>query len=363
MPNADSVTPLMVGPVSGPVSGQSVAFAEACKAIGDDAVVVDASFASIRAIPAFLWRLLVGFFRSSGPVYFTSSRSKVGFLARDLPIMLLSILSRRPMINHLHGNDFLSFRENAGRILGALIDFCYRRITISVAPTESLLLQYARYPQMRMRAIANFFDEDIARMTLRKALSGTLNVIFMSNLMHSKGFLVAAKAIDILVQEGADVKLFLCGTPIGDHEMSKAEVVKCTDDLRNHPHIEVIGNVSGGKKLDLLAEAHVFVLPTTYPTEAAPLSILEAFGAGCCVVTTDQGAITELVQDFHARTVEAQPHAVAVAIRELDAVSREPQCWEHNRTLAIARFSAEGYRNSVSATLSEAQRTMDKGKS
>lgn len=359
-PSSDISTPLLIGPVSGFVSGQSVAFGETCEAMGRRAVVIDASFLSVLTVFTFQLRLLVGFFRSSGPVYFTSSRSRIGFLARDLPIILLSIIFGRSIINHLHGNDFRTFRDSSGTVMGALIDYCYQRITISVAPTESLLLQYDRYPEMHTRAVPNFFDENIAHMQFEKALSGTLHVIFLSNLMHSKGFLVAAKAIKILDQEGMDVKLSLCGSPIGDHKMSQAQVEQSVEELSGHPRIEVVGSVKGPVKYCLLAKAHIFVLPTIYPTEAAPISILEAFGAGCCVVSTDQGAITELVQDFHARIVDAQPHAVADAIRELDAVSRDRVCWEHNRSLAIARFSAEGYRKSIIEVLSEAPRIMEK---
>lgn len=359
MPNTDSAPPLMVGPVSGPVSGQSVAFAEACKAIGDDAVIVDASFASIWSIPAFLWHLLFGFFRSSGPVYFTSSRSKVGFIARDLPIMFLAILSRRPLVNHLHGNDFRSFRESAGRILGALIDFCYNYIAISVVPAQALLLQYEGYPKMETIAVSNFFDESISHLPFDKAVSGTVNVIFLSNLMHSKGFLTSARAIDLLCEEGINVRLFLCGWPLADHEMSKEEVERCIEDLRGDSNIDVVGGVSGAEKFEILSKAHILVLPTT--KDAAPICIIEAFAAGCCVVTTNQGAIPELVDGFHACIVEPTPAAVAAAIKSLAEKSRCRRVWDHNRSLAISRFSASEYRKGIKAVLLRAQQSKIKG--
>ena len=46
-----------------------------------------------------------------------------------------------------------------------------------------------------------------------------------------------------------------------------------------------------------MAEAHVFCLPTTYPYEGQPISILEAYAAGAIVITTDIGGIPDIFVD------------------------------------------------------------------
>ena len=55
------------------------------------------------------------------------------------------------------------------------------------------------------------------------------------------------------------------------------------------------GPLHGKEKWDVLAKADVFVHPTM--NDCFPLVILEAMGSGLPVVTTDEGAIPEMVRD------------------------------------------------------------------
>lgn len=47
-------------------------------------------------------------------------------------------------------------------------------------------------------------------------------------------------------------------------------------------------------KLDLFVESHVFVLPTYYLFEGQPIGIIEAYAAGCVVVTTRHSNICDI---------------------------------------------------------------------
>jgi glycosyltransferase involved in cell wall biosynthesis len=57
------------------------------------------------------------------------------------------------------------------------------------------------------------------------------------------------------------------------------------------------GTVHGARKQELLREAHVFCLPTYYPYEGQPISILEAYASGCAVITTDHSGIFDIFAD------------------------------------------------------------------
>ena len=47
----------------------------------------------------------------------------------------------------------------------------------------------------------------------------------------------------------------------------------------------------------MMIEADVFILPTYYPNEAQPISIIEMLNAGTPVIATDHAAIPEYVFD------------------------------------------------------------------
>lgn len=342
-----SLKPLMVGPLSGIVTGQMVSFRESCNALGDACVTVDSAFPSFGRLASYPLRLLMGAICSRGPIYFTSSRSKVGFLLRDLPIFLVAMATRRPLVNHLHGNDFNLFRDSLGSGLQTLVDACYRRVGTSCAPTASLLRQYDRYEAMRCVSIPNFFSPEISKVPLAKVLNGPLHVVYLSNLMFTKGFTVAIAAIDQLKEWGVPVHLTLCGSPLSDNYMTSAQVEEELAFHRGKAHITVAGAVFGQEKCRILASAHVFVLPTTYPTEASPISILEAFGAGCYVITTSQGAIPELLQGFHADLQPADATAFAASLKLVFETGRSPEIWKKNRDLAVKNYSLDRYQSNI----------------
>lgn len=333
----------MVGPLSGVLTGQALAFQEACAVFGDECVVVDSAFSSVRKLVSYPLRLIKGAWLSRGPVYFTSSRSKAGFLLRDLPIFLIAICTARRLVNHLHGNDFGKFHDGLNWPLRWLVDVCYRHVALTCAPSASLLAQYDRYNAMSVMTIPNFFLPEIAETPITKSPDGPLEVIYLSNLMFSKGFTLAIEAVDNLWESGVHVHLTLCGVPLADGNMSASEVETVLDTHRGKPHITIAGAAYGQKKLELLSRAHVFVLPTTYPTEASPISILEALAAGCYVIATAQGAIPEMLEGFHADIQPADATAIAKSLRSVEKLGRSEDVWRENRDRALEKFSLDNY--------------------
>lgn len=346
--------PLMVGPVSGVVTGQLVAFRESCNALCGECVVVDSAFVRFRGLATYYPRLILGAINSNGPIYFTSSRSRIGFFFRDLPIFLIGKLTRRALINHLHGNDFDVFRNQLGKISRRLLDLLYSHISISCAPSTSLLSQYRIYPSMRKIAIPNFFQEHIAKAPLNKSSDGPLEVIFLSNIIYSKGFTIAIEAVDLLSKNGIPVHLTLCGSPIADKDMSIQEIKKILSDCVHKSNITYLGSVDGDKKITVLKRAHVFVLPTTYTTEASPISILEAFAAGCVVIASPQGAIPEMLAGFHAELQPANAAAFCEALKRVNENMRTERVWIENRMQAVRRFSSKDYRDRIRELLKNA---------
>ena len=53
--------------------------------------------------------------------------------------------------------------------------------------------------------------------------------------------------------------------------------------------------MGGEEKRKLLKECYIFALPTRYPNEGQPISILEAMGNGMFIITTDHAGIPDIV--------------------------------------------------------------------
>ena len=55
---------------------------------------------------------------------------------------------------------------------------------------------------------------------------------------------------------------------------------------------------------ELLSQSDIFVLPTT--SDTLPIAIIEAMFANKAIVTTNEGGIPEIIQDFHSGLI-AEP--------------------------------------------------------
>ena len=351
MPRACSEAPrLMVGPLGGPISGQMVAFREAVEAV-PNSIAVDAAFTSLFDVLRFWSRLPSAFFRSQGSVYLTTSRSLKGFWLRDLPVFLCAVLARRQLVNHLHGSDFLAFRRAARWPTIALIDLFYRRISIACVPAKNLVTQYADYPATQVWVVPNFFDAGLLTAEQKKSESGVFELLYFSNFIASKGFTKAFETARLLRERGLDVRLTLCGEIMGTTDMGKADVRAFLEEISTEDWITVRPSLSGQAKLEVLSRAHVMLLPTRYPTEAAPISLIEGLAAGCYVVSTDQGSIPELLEGFVAAIVEPEPVVIAASVEEwINRPDRESIA-QRNRALALERYSPAAYRLKIREVL------------
>jgi glycosyltransferase involved in cell wall biosynthesis len=156
-----------------------------------------------------------------------------------------------------------------------------------------------------------------------------LRVLYLSNLLETKGYPAFVRAIDMLAAR-SDVRVdaTLCGPIV---RMDDDILFASTEHVRSWLESQIrhingssrvrlrrIEGAYGADKEALFREAHVFVLPTRYPVEAQPLTILEALASGCTVVTTRVGEIPSTVSEETALFLDdTEPETIAQAIADL----------------------------------------------
>ena len=68
--------------------------------------------------------------------------------------------------------------------------------------------------------------------------------------------------------------------------------------IANETDIKYLGKyIDGAEKKELYLKSHIFCLPTYYPYEGQPISILEAYATGCAVITTAHAGIPDVFND------------------------------------------------------------------
>ena len=142
--------------------------------------------------------------------------------------------------------------------------------------------------------------------------SNKLQILYLSNLMKSKGILDLMKACLKLKAEDFNFHLNLAGN-------IEAEIVDTVNSMIKElgDSVTYHGVVKGDKKSALLKENHVFCLPTYYPNEGQPISILEAMGNGLAIITTNQGGMIDIFKDGEngALCIKKEPETICQAIK------------------------------------------------
>jgi len=159
--------------------------------------------------------------------------------------------------------------------------------------------------------------------------TGPLRVLYLSNLLETKGYPEFVRAIDCLGDRSdLPVEATLCGPVI---RMDDDVLFASTDEVRSWLESQIlhangssrvrlrwIEGAYGEDQEALFRQAHVFVLPTWYPVEAQPLTILEALASGCTVVTTRVGEIPSTVSEETGVFLDdTSPETIAQVIADL----------------------------------------------
>ena len=303
---------LLFGPITPPYNGQSVAFTQFVKSTNSNQIFLFNTTLYknkyLNTLRPFIVLPYIFFFKRFSTVYFVGSRSKVGFI-KEIPLFLLAMLFKKKLVNHLHGADFNHFYANSGT-LKPLVKYAYNYVSLTIILLKEMQQEFKEFPKMGLKVIPNAYTSDFE--TLQPKFPKSLTLLYLSNLMRSKGIIEFLDASEILLNESIDLKINIAGQFLSDHLNSHQETkdlfFKKFNTLKNSfpSRIYYHGIVKGHGKMELLLNSAVFVLPTYYPTEAFPISIIEAMKTGNAIVTTDHNYLSHIITKKNGFLIEPQ---------------------------------------------------------
>lgn len=243
-------------------------------------------------------------------LYLQIALSKWGFFRDFLIIWPAAILGKTIFIR-VHSGGYGIFYERQSKILKSIIRLTLERVHRIIVLGDTLRNQFNFSDKLEKKTIVipngcdiPGRDKNISYKSYKKNM--VFRILFLSNLIESKGYLDLLKACQLLHQEGVE-NFFcdFCGDFLAideekDFQLPSERITifkQLIMEWQLDEHVAYHGMVTGSKKVELLIKSHVFVLPTNYLWEGQPLSIIEALSFGTPVISTAFRAIPDQIKD------------------------------------------------------------------
>lgn len=348
---------LLVGPLPPPVDGCSYANSVLLESIQEvDFAIVDTSTPvisekqgqrfSIRKAISFL-RAYAGCHKvfSVDVVYLTPGQTFFGFM-KYAPFMSLAIALRRPYVVHLHGNHLGAHYSTLGGLKRRLFHFYASRMAAGIVLSESLRQNFDQLlPSEKVYVVENFANDELLYTPTADKPDDKPRILYLSNLMRGKGILEFLDALLLLKQREIKFEAVLAGRMEIGIETDVTDRLNILGDC-----VSYLGPVEGQEKLDLLAHANVFALPTYYVMEGQPISLLEGLASGNIILTTSHAGIPDIIDESNGYVVPPRDvDAIANAISDIaeDLPGKVLTYSAHNIAYARSRFTQTRFVSSV----------------
>jgi glycosyltransferase involved in cell wall biosynthesis len=229
-------------------------------------------------------------------MYLTISESIAGNI-KDLVIYLVIRKMIANTVIHLHGGSFGKQILDRLPLLRKLNKYFLSKVGAVVVSGPSHIGIFAKIiPRSKIHVVPNFAQESLfvcPEIVERKFHNDqkSVNVLYLSGMTDRKGYL---RLLDAYESLNRDLKSRINLDFAGMFDC-QSEERRFNERIRSLSGITYHGIVSDKIKADLFARAHVFCLPTSFK-EGQPISILEAYAAGCVVLSTPQPGILDIFE-------------------------------------------------------------------
>ena len=300
---------LFIAPLPPPVHGQSLASEIFLKEIIDnnEVKIVNMAKSGVRdmisrinrifEVAQILIKILISS-RQVDIIYLTISESVLGNI-KDLLIYLICFKSLDKMFIHLHGGGgMINITRGNNVLLARLNAFFIKRLrgVIILGETQRDIFEHI-IPSDKIHIVPNFAEDylfiDEDKIAKKFQINNKINILFLSNLIYGKGHI---ELLDAYISLDDTLRSRITINFAGAFDSAIAEK-QFLNKIKNFKNIAYRGVVVGDEKKKLLEASQIFCLPTYYPYEGQPISILEAYAAGCVVLTTDHGGIRDIFKD------------------------------------------------------------------
>lgn len=218
--------------------------------------------------------------------------AKGGAFYKDVLIAFLLKAFRIPLVIHFHNKGVSVNQEKK------IDNFLYQKVFKN---SKIILLSKYLYSDIQKYVAVkdvyycpNGIPELAIKEIKRENKNGIVNLLFLSNLIASKGVFVLLNALHILDGKSID---FTCTFIGGEGDITTEFFNSKVNELGLTNKVKYLGRQYGDEKNDYFINADIFVFPTFYHNETFGLVNLEAMQFSLPIISTFEGGIPDVVED------------------------------------------------------------------
>jgi glycosyltransferase involved in cell wall biosynthesis len=258
-------------------------------------------------------------FKKKHDLYYITLTAKGSGFYKDFAIVLILKMFRKKIIYHFHNKGILTLQDNIYN------NFLYRFLfkdTQSILLSEKLYYDLEKYVNIEdVYFCPNGLPKSDLTVATKAEVPARVRILFLSNMMIEKGILVLLEACKILKEKGVE---FICDFvgPWTDITEKDFNTIVTNSNLTGY--VFAHGQQYNEKKEVFFDSTDIFVLPTYYNNECFPLVILEAMKHGLPVISTFEGAISEMIVNEKTGFVGPQ-HDSKFLAEKLESLIKMPE--------------------------------------
>jgi glycosyltransferase involved in cell wall biosynthesis len=224
-------------------------------------------------------------------VYITIGISFFGIL-KYAPFVFLSKLLNKKIIVHVHSNYLSTIYNNLFGWKKKIVFYVLNSFNSGIVLSKSLNHNLTHFLDKNdIYIVENFISSKLLQNKIDKDYS-EIKIVFLSNLLEPKGINDMLNALIKLKDQNILIK-----TKIGGYKDDSNNIDHLLKEL---PHVEYLGAVSGQEKIDLLTWGNVFCLPISFEFEGQPISLLEGMAFKNLILTTVYDGMKDVCTEDHA---------------------------------------------------------------
>jgi len=254
-----------------------------------------------------MWGVVKAVLRD-GPklVYITPTSGGWGFY-RDFIMVKILLLLRVKIVMHFHNKSSKEWVEKRGNLI--LTKSFFKGVRIILLDE---ILYPERAPFISKRKVffcPNGIPSTAPPENLLRSENTKVHFLFLSNMMEGKGVFVLLETCLVLKRSGLN---FQCDFVGGWKDVTDTEFNNKIIEYGLEDQVKAHGAKFGEDKVYFFQQADVFIFPTHYQGETFGLVLLEAMDYSLPCISTDNGAIKNVIRDGETGYCIEQRNAAAL---------------------------------------------------